>query len=432
MNILFVGDFAFPFGDAAASRIRHCAQGLSELGHNVRVLSQRRLRRRAEDVVAEGVAEYRCIRYEGCNRAVPVERSGVRGILDRCQSLIQSLTDVSATARRAREIAVTDHVDVIIQYTLSYYALRSISDFCRSLGIVLIRDVVEWPAINYFKEGILHPRFIDYQLGVRRAVQDSDGVIGVSEFLASFYARRGIPTVCIPANIAIPETVPPRPNRSQANEEFHITYLGNLSARNGPYEMLAGIRLALARGLSVRFNIVGSSGRDGEDRRVRQWCERDTLLCPKVTFLGRLSDEAVTCALMSADALLFARPDDTVAKAAFPTRLPEYMVSGRPVITAAVGDIPRYLRHGTDALLFPPRQPEMIADHIAYLVNLPDHGEAIGRSGFERARQHFNYRTRARELDELLRNLFRTKRKGVRYDDTAESSSDGHILQSGS
>ena len=413
MNILFVGDFSFPFGSASASRIRHFALGLRARGHGVRVLSQRRLEPRMEDMTPGGVVEYRHIRYEGCSRSGSIKRRPIRHLLCRCQTLIQSMQDVPVMARRARELARAGDVDVIIQYTLSYAALRPFFGFCRSLGIALVRDIVEWPAPSYFPgEGFLHPRFLDFQLGVRRAVLKSDGVIGISDFVTSFYSRHGVPAVCVPAVIAVPEQPPLRPAPSPGDRDFVITYLGNLSPRNGPYEMLDGVRIALERGLPVRFVIVGSSGKAGEDRGIRQACERDPVLRSKVEFRGYLPDDEVTRALVSSDALLFARPDDTCAKAAFPTRLPEYLVSGRPVIAAAVGDIPKYLRHGTDALLFPSGRSETIADHIGHLIALPDHGEAIGRSGFERARQCFNSETNTEKLDWFLQDLVRRKTHG--------------------
>lgn len=58
MNILIVGNFLFPFGGAAASRMRYFALGLTELGANVHVISQVSLYDRSEDVKPDGKRYY--------------------------------------------------------------------------------------------------------------------------------------------------------------------------------------------------------------------------------------------------------------------------------------------------------------------------------------------------------------------------------------
>ena len=122
-------------------------------------------------------------------------------------------------------------------------------------------------------------------------------------------------------------------------------------------------------------------------------------------FLGFLSDEDLKMNMMKADSLVFVRPDDITAAAAFPTRLPEYLVTGRPVITAGVGDIPEYLQDEKDAMVATPCTPKNIAEKIEKLMQMPDRGTQIGRNGFQRASEVFNAKSRTQEIYEFFKLL---------------------------
>ena len=49
MNIVLAGHFPFPFGSASASRVRHITTGLSELGHQVFVITMVLVKGDADD-----------------------------------------------------------------------------------------------------------------------------------------------------------------------------------------------------------------------------------------------------------------------------------------------------------------------------------------------------------------------------------------------
>jgi glycosyltransferase involved in cell wall biosynthesis len=186
---------------------------------------------------------------------------------------------------------------------------------------------------------------------------------------------------------------------------FNLTYLGKMVKRDGAFQMVKAVRKLLAKGVAIKFNIVGCSGIGGEALKVKEFCKRDKLLRDNVIFRGRVSDSEVKSYLSKADGLIFIRADNIMAKAAFPTRLPEYLVSGKPVVAAGVGDIPAYLRDGVDAVIIFPVTIDKIAQGIERLVQMPDKGASIGISGFHQAERFFDYRTRTRQILEFAKSL---------------------------
>jgi glycosyltransferase involved in cell wall biosynthesis len=409
MNILIEGDFIFPFGSASASRMRHFALGFKEAGANVRIISYAPMRyMRPEDIGADGQHKYMDIPYESVMALTQAKKLD-RGVFDKALWLQRLLKGIRLATKKSKKFIQSGQVDVVLQYTISNYALKDLPGICRENNAVLIRDIVEWPARSFFKGGIFSPLYFDAQLGVHQAMLKSDGVIGISKFLTEYYSTRGTPSICIPAIVKVPEKVSEKKKQESKTGKFEITYLGDCSHREAPFEMIGAIKQVLSRNFKIKLTIVGCFGLYGFAKKVRRACESDALLKDNVTFLGRVSDEEVKKRLAETDALLFVRPDDITAKAAFPTRLPEYLITGNPVITAGVGDIPHYLRDGIDALVVKPCIADKIAEKIITLIQMPDKGKAIGLSGFDCANKYFNYKTRTMEILEFMEMLRKKK-----------------------
>ena len=402
MNIIIAGNFCFPFGTACASRMRYFARGLTEAGARVRVISQ--------NEPEGGELNYLGIPYEGMMAGKGMYL-GKKGFSSKTKWLTGWLKAASRMAQRVEEIVGSEKIDAVIQYNLSWYALEPFNKLCRKWGIVLVQDVVEWAGVSFFRGGFFNPLFIDAQVGMRFSIVRSDGVIGISEYLRDFYASRGVPAIRVPAVIEIPEQMPKATKRN--DNEFEVVYLGQMAERDRPLEMIQAIRQVLIKGLPVRFTIVGTEGKKGVAKKARAISETDKYLRGKVEFLGRVSDEEVVRRITTANALLLIRPDDIVTRAAFPTRLPEYLTSGTPVIVTGIGDIPKYLRDGFDGMVIGSCAPEAIAERIEMLMNMPDRGWRIAEGGFECAKKNFNYKSRTREILEFIETLKSRKERKI-------------------
>jgi glycosyltransferase involved in cell wall biosynthesis len=117
-------------------------------------------------------------------------------------------------------------------------------------------------------------------------------------------------------------------------------------------------------------------------------------------FLPR--DELIWC-YKNALGLLSCRSNSEYANYGFPTKLAEYLSSGRPVIATTVGDVEEYLEDGKTAYLADPENIESIALAIRRLVQDPVKAEKIGRQGAEVARQYFDYRNHAQQVATFIR-----------------------------
>jgi len=91
-------------------------------------------------------------------------------------------------------------------------------------------------------------------------------------------------------------------------------------------------------------------------------------------------------------ALLAPLFEDDTSRARFPTKLGEYLASGRPVVTSAVGEVPRYFVDGETAFVAPPGLPEAFADRICRALEDAERAARVGAAGRALAEREFDYR----------------------------------------
>lgn len=408
MNIVFVGHFRFPTGTASASRIRHLARGLVELGHQVWVITMAPGHVDPCDDRTDGWADWNGVRFRNANNEF-----GLRPPPARIWRIAGMTSEMRADANRAAAqidaLRRSRGVDVVIGYSNYAAGMNRLVRYCRESRLPHVRDVVEWLGPESFIGGRLNPLFWDSQRGFYRVLPQADGIIAISSTLQRWFQSKGLPTVRIPAVIDpadAPQSAPAA--HASADRPFSLMYLGKMVQRDGPMLMMHAVRAAVSAGHDVVFNVVGGTERIPEARRAQAYASADPLLRSRVKFWGRVSDEDVRRHLMESDALVFTRLSGRPGDAAFPTRLPEYLLTGKPVITSAVSDIGEYLADGVDALVIAPDDSTALAEAIGKLVTRPDRGRSIGAAGQAKCAQCFHYATRAREIAEFLQTRILT------------------------
>ena len=111
----------------------------------------------------------------------------------------------------------------------------------------------------------------------------------------------------------------------------------------------------------------------------------------KIRFAGFVDRSALLREYAEASALAIPLFNDVRSRARFPTKLGEYLASGRPVVTNRVGEIHRFLEDGVNACVTEPGDVEAYAGAICRLLECPAIGQAMGREGRAVAERHFHY-----------------------------------------
>jgi glycosyltransferase involved in cell wall biosynthesis len=128
-------------------------------------------------------------------------------------------------------------------------------------------------------------------------------------------------------------------------------------------------------------------------------------LTDQVHFLGQLGRTEVPAYICHAKILALARPKSIVADAGFPSKLTEYLASGKPVVVTKVGEIPDYLIDNEHAFLSEPDNAEEFAKKLIYVLHNYDNALTVGNRGKILTETIFNYDFQAKRMEEFIRSL---------------------------
>lgn len=132
----------------------------------------------------------------------------------------------------------------------------------------------------------------------------------------------------------------------------------------------------------------------------------------KLIFTGFLSVGQLAWAYQNALALICCRANTEFANFGFPTKLAEYLSSGRPVITNEVGDTRLYLQDGKTAFFARSGDIPSISSVMEKVLDSPELAREVGLNGRKVAQKYFDYENFIAPLDELLRSVWRKRIQG--------------------
>lgn len=171
-------------------------------------------------------------------------------------------------------------------------------------------------------------------------------------------------------------------------EKFLVLYAGTLGWAHSLETVIEAAR-QLTDQPDICFVFVG----DGQKREALEGMVRDYGL-KNVVFVGSQPLEVIPYFLKTSNVLVHSLKDVPVTRSGVPSKLYEYMASGRPIVFGSHdGEAINELEKAGGALAFPPDNPEKLCDLIMALKEGKIDGEQLGSKYLEYARDHH-----AREL----------------------------------
>lgn len=123
----------------------------------------------------------------------------------------------------------------------------------------------------------------------------------------------------------------------------------------------------------------------------------------KVIYLGIKHRDEIPSLLMDAEVLALARPDSKQAQYGFPTKLGEYLATGKPVCVTKTGEIPLYLKDEEDAFLADPGDVDSFADALLRAITDKNKANLVGANGRKIAEEYFDMNVQIKNLYEVLK-----------------------------
>ena len=193
-------------------------------------------------------------------------------------------------------------------------------------------------------------------------------------------------------------------NINKNTAEKYIAYCGNgENYKDGVDNLIESFSIIAKKRSDVKLKIVGVGPE--KDREIQTSLIIANNLQKSVSLLGRISPEHVPDFLSNATILALARPENIQAAYGFPTKVGEYLSTGKPVVVTRVGELEDYLKDGESCLFAKPDSPEDFAEKLTWLLDHPVEGTNIGRNGKKVAETCFNSRHEVLKVLKLLKPL---------------------------
>lgn len=176
---------------------------------------------------------------------------------------------------------------------------------------------------------------------VKKILGHADAVLALAPDLPRIMAP-GCPALVFPgileSTLSVLELdITYRSDKEIANRPFTIVYAGGLTAAYGVDRLIEAIR-GFEAGRTVRLKLFGRGDQEG-------LIQEAAALDPRIKFGGFIDMKALLPELCTADLLINPRPThQAFASQSFPSKLIEYLATGRPVLTTRIPGIPDALK----------------------------------------------------------------------------------------
>lgn len=218
-----------------------------------------------------------------------------------------------------------------------------------------------------------------------------DAIIVAEPVIARYFAER---KVTLLRNFPIRSSF--QQEKTYADRENKVVYVGLLSKPRGVVEMLEAHRLASEK-LSVEFVLGG--------KFAPASLEQELLSKYKVRYNHWLPyDEMIAVLYCSKIGIIVPHPIERY-KTNYPVKLFEYMAAGMPVIASREGESARFVSEADAGILVDPLDPGEIAQAIITLINDPRKASEMGRRGRQLIFEKYNWEKESEKLIQLYNSL---------------------------
>lgn len=395
MRVAIVGNFRYPYGDAASNRVTELAKAMSYGDCHVQIVTVQ-----GRDVISEqnrrGAREG--ITFEVLENSVSLKLGRKLAGLKRFFSSRDLLL-------KALNRHLSDGLDLVIVYGSSAWLAGGVIHWGNKNGIAVVADVVEWYDINQCAGGLLGPFYYDSEAFMRRVSLKLDGVIAISEFLKSYYMDRGVKVHKVPG-LASVNLEDKSVGSFLCGAGFEVLYSGFPGKKDVFSPILAAADYFSKSAVPVRFTLTG---RDLEGAILSAgWSLAEVAALGNVDVVGWCSDSELAAIRQRADVAVVFRAPGRSSKANFPQKLAEYIAAGKPVIVNDIGDMANYVKGAQCGLVVEEASGKCLIDAIQKIIDGNVALDEMRKAALQCALSCFDYRAISSSLVAFL--------KGVRAD----------------
>lgn len=394
MNFVFISPDQYPDGGASSNRHIAYTKGLAELGHEVTFLLLSKQSFRNDKYIENGI-KYICT----FNR----ESNTNHNKLKKFFLLIQSFKERNNVLQKLHN---ERKINAIILLNTLVWDLIPIIRFAKTNSIKIVHERTEYPFV-VSGNGLIQK--INLKIYLSFVLKKFDGIYVISKSLKEYFNRildNKIP-VAIINMIVDPTRFKIVPN-NKIHKYKYIAYCGTLNdSKDGVDILLQAFGDALLTkkiNNDIKLMLIGNCELASFQKKLDNILEEKNCR-DNVIFMGRVERIKIPELLNEASALALARPESKQAEGGFPTKLGEYLATGKPVIITKVGEICNFLTDGQNAFVANPGDVNSFSEKISKVFADYPKSLEIGKNGEKLVENEFNYFKQAVKLADFIESL---------------------------
>jgi glycosyltransferase involved in cell wall biosynthesis len=392
MKLILLTQYPIPFGMAQSNRIIAMAKGLAHAGDEVIIECIK---------PTETLGGVKNEQYKGklgkvsyCYPGKKTIRSKfvVSRLIDYLFSLFRSLLFIIHENRKK-------HIDaVIFGYTSSMNTILFCL-VCMLLSIKKIHERSEYPFLSFSKSLIGKSRLLFY---LNFICKRFDGMIVITHALEKYYKpylRKNTSIFLLPILVE-----PERFNIEREENYKRIAYCGSMEGnKDGVPILIDAFHKISDEFPDYSLILIGNTEFSSFSllKKKIEYMQLDN----RIIFIGKVDRLEMPKYLVESDLLVLARPLSKQAEGGFPTKLGEYLATGRPVVVTDVGEITEYLIDNKNAFISKPNSATYFAEKMKLALSNMDNSKVIGTEGQNLALTIFNYQYQGKLLSDWIRKV---------------------------
>ena len=132
-------------------------------------------------------------------------------------------------------------------------------------------------------------------------------------------------------------------------------------------------------------------------------------LVKSIVFTGEQPFDKIPYYLSASDVLVLPMVDSNIEKARFPIRLGDYMASGRPIVSNAVGEVKYVIESEKCGLTCGPNDTEGFTDAILKVIRNRELQNKLGVQARKSAEEKYSWQNIVKRLDLVYKDVLGEK-----------------------
>jgi len=317
---------------------------------------------------------------------------------------LQAILDFKKFMKKNNLIQTINFISLPFNHSFLFYFLIK---FFKKNGIKLFQEQNEYPEISYQINGLRKIyRWFNYKIYIRSILPRLDFMFVITRNLCVYFAKFTKAKI-----YHIPMTVDLKRFTKLYQNLFdfpYIAYCGTMNKNKDGVDILVKAFKKITNEIPQhKLVLIGPMTPKRDFQDILSFIE-ERKITERILFTGQVNSDKIPQYLQHADCLCLARPDSKQAHGGFPSKLGEYLATGKPVVVTKVGEIPSYLQNNVNAYLAEPDSVDSFSEKLREVFSNQKKAAMIGSAGRDIALNDFNAHIQAEKMTDFFKEHLNT------------------------